>query len=120
MRKMIRNVAFSCAVVVGAVGSGVVVGCGSTDTRDAWAGDAPEVLTGSGALLTVEGLGCPMCAESIHVLLDNVDGVADSDVNLETGIVDVSFVPGAFVQRSALASAVIDGGFSLRGIESKD
>ena len=61
-----------------------------------------------------------MCAESIHVLLDDVDGVADSDVNLETGVVDVTFLPRASVSRAALASAVTDGGFSLRGIESKE
>lgn len=113
-----RHVALACAVVMSFGVLVVLPACGSSQIREADIGDG--VITGSGALLRVEGLGCPMCAESIHVLLDNVDGVADSDVNLETGIVDVAFEPGASVARSALASAVIDGGFSLRGIEAKD
>ncbi len=118
MLRYVRIVARSCVVVGGFFGVVILPACGSTPAREAWAG--PEVITGSGALLTVEGLGCPMCAESIHVLLENVDGVADSEVNLETGAVDVTFHPGASVARSDLASAVIDGGFSLRGIEGKD
>ncbi|MEM9374028.1 MAG: heavy metal-associated domain-containing protein [Planctomycetota bacterium] len=89
-------------------------------TPDAWSDPSTETMTGSGALLTVEGLGCPMCAESIHALLDNVDGVADSSVNLANGIVDVRFDSGAVVSRSALAAAVSGSGFSLRAIEPKD
>lgn len=103
------------AVVSLAVLSGA--GCGSTQTREADAGDR---VSGSGAVLTVEGLGCPMCAESIDVLLKDVAGVAGSKVNLDTGLVDVSFVKGASVSRRALASAVTDGGFTLRGIEIKE
>lgn len=82
--------------------------------------DPEGVVPGTGALLTVEGLGCPMCAESIAVLLEGVDGVAGSSLNLESGVVDVRFESGATVSRSALASAVIDGGFSLRAIQAKD
>lgn len=110
---------FVFSLLVGAgVASSVAMlpACGTAQTVATETG----VITGSGALLTVEGLGCPMCAESIHVLLDNVEGVADSDVNLETGVVDVSFVPGASVSRAALASAVVDGGFSLRNIQAKE
>lgn len=113
-------VSLSTLVLTGVIYAGVpavvLSGCGTTQVRDIDTG----VISGAGALLTVEGLGCPMCAESIHVLLDDVDGVADSDVNLETGVVEVIFDPGASVSRAALASAVIDGGFSLRGIQAKE
>src|SRR5512138_3330352 len=93
-------------------------GCGSTQTR---ADASTETLVrGSGAVLAVEGLGCPMCAESITSLLADVDGVASSKVNLEDGTVDVSFEPGAAVPRSELARAVTDGGFSFRGLRAKE
>ncbi len=93
--------------------------CGSTPTRQA-ATDGSDLIQGPGVVMTVEGLGCPMCAESIHVLLDNVDGVADSKVNLNDGTVDVAFEPGAAVSRRALAAAVTDGGFSFRGMRVKE
>lgn len=93
--------------------------CGSTPTRQT-ATDAPDLIEGPGVVMTVEGLGCPMCAESIHVLLDNVDGVADSKVNLDDGTVDVAFEPGAAVSRRSLTAAVTDGGFSFRGMRVKE
>jgi copper chaperone CopZ len=117
MKSMIHAVgsAMMLAVVSMAVLSGA--GCGSTQVRETVEGD---LVSGSGAVLSVEGLGCPMCAESIDVLLKDVAGVSGSRVNLDTGTVDVSFAQGASVSRRALASAVTDGGFTLRGIEIKE
>ncbi len=117
MLKFVKKTVVS-SVLFGVVGGSAMLlpACGSTQVREdqsQWAG----AMEGKGALLTVEGLGCPMCAESIHVLLDGVDGVSDSHVNLETGVVTVDFEPGATVSKSALASAVTDGGFSLRNIQ---
>lgn len=111
----IRNAVVSSLLLVGVSSSLILTGCGTTQTREdhRWSGS----IAGKGATLAVEGLGCPMCAESIHVLLDGVDGVADSHVDLETGIVAVDFKPGASVSKAALAAAVTDGGFSLRAIE---
>lgn len=106
------------AVVLGSTLT--LIGCGSTQTRASVVEDGPDAITGSGAVLTVEGLGCPMCAESISVLLGDVDGVTGSKVNLEDGTVDVSFAPGATVSRAALAGAVNDGGFSYRGMRVKE
>jgi len=91
--------------------------CGATQTR---ADASSEVVRGSGAILTVEGLGCPMCAESITALLSDVEGVASSKVNLENGTVDVAFKPGAAVPEASLARAVTDGGFTFRGLRAKE
>jgi copper chaperone CopZ len=92
--------------------------CGSTQTvADS---DVPDVIQASGVVMSVEGLGCPMCAESIAVSLKNVDGVTGSKVNLDDGTVDVEFAPAAEVSRSALARAVTDGGFTYRGLRVKE
>ena len=94
--------------------------CGSTQTRASYDQDLPEEITAPGVVMSVEGLGCPMCAESIYVLLTDVEGVTDSKVNLENGTVDVTFARGATVSRDALTRAVTDGGFSYRGMRVKE
>ena len=94
--------------------------CGSTQTRADMEGDVPEVFHASGVVMAVEGLGCPMCAESIAIVLKNVDGVMGSSVNLSDGTVDVALDPGVEVSRSALARAVTDGGFTYRGMRIKE
>ena len=117
MKSMIHSAVSALLLVAASFSVLSFAGCGSTQTREAEAGD---LVSGSGAVLTVEGLGCPMCAESIYVLLKDVSGVAGSKVNLDTGVVEVTFAQGAAVSRRALASAVTDGGFTLRGIEIKE
>lgn len=91
------------------------VGCGSTQIRAA-DDTAPEFIAAPGVVMTVEGLGCPMCAESISVLLKDIEGVEGSKVNLEDGTVAVRVLPGARVARADLVGAVNDGGFSYRGM----
>ena len=115
------------ARLAGAAISGVLLsaspflaGCGSTQTRASHDQDLPEEITAPGVVMSVEGLGCPMCAESIYVLLTDIDGVTDSKVNLDTGTVDVTFAEGATVSRRALTRAVTNGGFSYRGMRIKE
>jgi copper chaperone CopZ len=118
---MTRKISLAASAALGAVVFGTaLVGCGSTQTRGAAMEEGPDMVNASGALLNVEGLGCPMCAESITVLLADVDGVEGSKVNLEDGTVEVSFEPGAAVSRRALAKAVTDGGFSFRGMQIRE
>jgi copper chaperone CopZ len=71
----------------------------------------------SGAKMRVDGLGCPMCAESISILMDNVDGVTESRVDLSNGIVDVALDTSVDVRGEDLRRAIDDGGFTFRSIE---
>ena len=96
-----------------------LVGCGSAETR------APETAAvtlgssdgASGAKMRVDGLGCPMCAESISILMDNVDGVTDSRVDLSNGVVNVALDTSVDVRGEDLRRAIDDGGFTFRSIE---
>ncbi len=95
-----------------------LIGCGTTQTRD----DAPtqsvsdEMVYAKGATLRVDGLGCPMCAESISILMGNIDAVTESRVDLSTGTVHVDLDPSMGVRESELRSAIDDGGFTFRSI----
>lgn len=101
----------------------LLVGCGSTQTRS----DSPDSNTNTsmtsgdavyakGATLRVDGLGCPMCAESISLLMGNIDAVTDSKVDLSTGTVHVDLNPSIAVTEAQLRSAIDDGGFTFRSI----
>lgn len=75
-----------------------------------------EPVVAKGATMRVDGLGCPMCAESIAILMDNIDGVMDSRVDLSTGTVHVDLDGTTPVSAEALRRAIDDGGFTFRSI----
>lgn len=77
-----------------------------------------ESLTGySKAVLTVRGMSCPLCSNNISGRLKKVEGVGAVHINLETGLVTVTFTEGAAPTREALAEAIKDSGFTLGNVE---
>ncbi len=98
-------------------------GCGSTQARADAPGDnsAPiasaDAVYASGATMRVDGLGCPMCAESIALVLKGVDAVESSHVDLSNGVVTVDLNPRVAVTEMQLRSAIDDGGFTFRSVE---
>ena len=94
----------------------MLAGCSSTQSRDDVPGVSDEMVYAEGATLRVDGLGCPMCAESISILMDNIDAVQDSRVDLSTGTVYVDLDPGVGVSAAQLRGAIDDGGFTFRSI----
>lgn len=95
-----------------------LIGCASTQTRDNEPAQqaSDEMVYASGATLRVDGLGCPMCAESISILMGNIDAVTDSRVDLSSGTVHVDLDPRVGVTEAQLRSAIDDGGFTFRSI----
>lgn len=97
--------------------------CGSTQTRaDSPAGSTTAVtgdesVYASQATMRVDGLGCPMCAESISLVLGSVEAVESSHVDLSNGIVTVDLNPKVAVTPAQLRSAIDDGGFTFRSVE---
>jgi len=61
--------------------------------------------------LTVEGMTCAGCASRIQSSLDEVDGVADANVNFATGRATVRHRPG--VEAAALRQAVEELGYHV-------
>lgn len=89
----------------------------SAADRAAAKSDAP--IAGAGAVLYVNGLGCPLCASNIDKQLARVDGVDRVKVDLSQGKVDVGFRPGAaHPSPAALGDAVDDAGFTLVKVEA--
>lgn len=96
--------------------------CGSTQDRAVSSTGTGSVVVSDQdvfakhATLRVDGLGCPMCAESISLLMGNIDAVTDSRVDLSTGTVHVDLNPSIAVSEVELRSAIDDGGFTFRSI----
>lgn len=89
----------------------------SAADRAAAKSDAP--IAGAGAVLYVNGLGCPLCASNIDKQLTRVQGVDRVKVDLSQGKVDVGFAPGAaHPSPAALGEAVEDAGFTLVKVEA--
>lgn len=99
--------------------------CGSTQTRtgstsgtdNTVASPSNESVFASQATMRVDGLGCPMCAESISLVLGSIEAVESSHVDLSNGVVTVDLNPKVAVTAAQLRSAIDDGGFTFRAVE---
>lgn len=76
-------------------------------------------MTGSGAVLWINGLGCPQCATNIDLQLKRVGGMQITPADLSTGKVEVLFVGKKKPSPKQLAEAATEAGFTLMKIESK-
>lgn len=73
-------------------------------------------IDASTAVLTVNGLGCPLCANNVDEKLSAVAGVRDVSVDLGTGTVTVALAETLRPSRADLARAVEDSGFTLTAL----
>lgn len=121
-----------CAVLF-VSGALLTAGCassssgGSTPTMtppEAGTGTSPRAyldddrpIEGDRVVMTVHGLGCPLCAENINKTLAGLPGFAGSDVDMSTGFVTVRFRGEQRPSRADLARAIIDSGFTLVRID---
>ncbi|MDX2148511.1 MAG: heavy-metal-associated domain-containing protein [Planctomycetota bacterium] len=75
-------------------------------------------IQSDGAILYVNGMGCPLCATNVDIQLKRLRGVQSADVNLDTGRIVVNFKPdGPRPSPKQLADAVEDSGFTLVRVE---
>lgn len=87
--------------------------------QDRAAVDRKEPIEGDGALLYVNGLGCPLCATNLEPQLKRVRGVNNVAIDLGAGTARVNLEPGAARPSPArLKKAVEDAGFTLVKIET--
>ena len=65
--------------------------------------------------LRIDGLACPFCAYGIEKKLSAIEGVANLDIDIETGAVMVTMADDTTLDETAARRAVEAAGFSLRG-----
>ncbi len=75
----------------------------------AWDGPGAKVYD-----VGVDGLGCPFCAYGIEKHLGQIAGVQKVDVDIKGGVVVVTLVEGAILDRDTAKRAVENAGFDLR------
>lgn len=63
-------------------------------------------------ILSVTGMTCGGCVNSVHKVLTALPGVQSADVSLNPGQARVVFDP-ARVDRVALVQAIVDAGFGV-------
>lgn len=78
-----------------------------------------EPLASTGAVLYVNGLGCPLCATNVDKQLARVKGVSTIETDLSHGLVTVGFVGSVKPSAYQLGEAVADAGFTLVKIENR-
>lgn len=78
-----------------------------------------EPLTGSSAVLYVNGLGCPQCASNVDVQLLRLPGVNKANVDLSTGQVHLTFQGEKRPSPKRLNDAVEDAGFTLARVTTE-
>lgn len=69
------------------------------------------------ALVWVNGMGCPLCANNVDQQLKALRGVEDVTINLGTGLVQVALSPTTPPTEAQLAKAVQNTGFTLVSIQ---
>lgn len=75
--------------------------------------DRPDERLASGITeARVNGLSCPLCAESLNSVMRRVDGVESVKLDLDQGIVRIS-VGKARPTRQEVAQAIDDAGFTF-------
>ncbi len=84
------------------------------------AAHAETAVAGKRAVLWVNGLGCPLCATNIDLLLAKVKGVSNVKVDLSTGKVSLDIDQAKPPTAARLADAVHDSGFTLVKIETSN
>ena len=67
--------------------------------------------------LRVDGLACPFCAYRLEEQLSAIEGVDQTDVDIETGLATVTMADGATLDEAKARQAVEAAGFELRGFE---
>jgi len=85
--------------------------------EDRAATKSKTAITTDGALLWVNGLGCPLCASNIDHQLKRVRGVKAISVDLGVGVVKLNLIQGRQPSPYTLGEAVEDAGFTLVKVE---
>ncbi len=73
--------------------------------------------TGDTVVMTVAGMGCPLCAANADKSLMSIRGVTGVDIDLGTGKITIGVDRVAPPSTERLRRAVIDAGFTVQSVE---
>lgn len=85
-----------------------LIGCESTPTVDR----PPLDPTNADAQVKVTGMSCPQCSHNIKVIMDRMEGIEQTRVDLGAGRVLIAFDEGKTVSKEEITLAVKDAGFT--------
>jgi copper chaperone len=100
-----------------------LVGCGSAQKANGGASGAAsamaseEAIAADTVMLTVHGMGCPLCANNVDKQLKDLPGVRDVDVDMGSGRVTVHLADENRPSQAQLARAIRQSGFTLVRID---
>ena len=88
-------------------------GATTSSTAELSESEAMLLTSGNVAMLWVNGMGCPLCANNVERQLNQLGGVERVTVNLGTGLITAHLTPDARPTREQLERAVTNSGFTL-------
>jgi copper chaperone CopZ len=106
--------AVSVTLVAGCSGSGP--DAADADMNRSSSAYATAPMSADRAVLRVNGMSCPKCANNIDKQLAELPGVRRSSIDMGAGEVTVMFGKGPRPSEAELASAIEESGFTLVGI----
>lgn len=93
-----------------------LTGCETTPVTDR----APLDPAMADAQVVVTGMSCPQCSHNIKAIMDEIDGIDRTRVDLGGGRVLIEFDEGQTVDASTIKLAVKDAGFTPGKVTYKD
>lgn len=64
------------------------------------------------AIVQVSGMSCPQCSHNIALIMDRIDEIAASQVDLGEGRVLIAYAPGKSLTADQIAGVIKDAGFT--------
>ena len=123
MRSTALSVFVSATTLALAAGLTGCASSGSGDAQQAMISGSVEAVSDTGspieassAVLRVNGMSCPKCANNITLKLQELPSVNEVLINMGIGEVIVAFGDGTHPSRDQLASAIDSAGFTLESI----
>ncbi|MEM9020002.1 MAG: heavy metal-associated domain-containing protein [Planctomycetota bacterium] len=91
-----------------------VAGCATTTNANGNIAGSYLVVTpeSADAIVQVAGMSCPQCSHNISLIMDRVDEIEASQIDLGDGRVLIAFTPGQSLTADQIAAIIDDAGFT--------
>jgi copper chaperone CopZ len=83
----------------------------ATAQEPASVNDGPRIIE-----VTILGMACPFCSYGVQKKMQNLDGLADVEIDLDAGLATLRLEEDADISNELLQKAVKDAGFEVSKI----